>query len=158
MKKILTKDEKYMLEAIKEAKKAESKDEVPVGAIIVLNDKIIARAHNLKENSQIAINHAEVLAINKANKKLSSWRLIDATMYVTLEPCLMCAGAIIQSRIKKVVYGAKDVKAGAIESIININDIKTINHHIEVTRGILEEQCSSIISNYFKNKRLEKIK
>ena len=158
MKKMLTKDEKYMLEAIKEAKKAESKDEVPVGAIIVLNDKIIARAHNLKENSQTAINHAEVLAINKANKKLSSWRLIDATMYVTLEPCLMCAGAIIQSRIKKVVYGAKDLKAGAIESIININDIKTINHHIEVTRGILEEQCSSIISNYFKNKRLEKIK
>lgn len=155
---MLTKDEKYMLEAIKEAKKAESKDEVPVGAIIVLNDKIIARAHNLKENSQTAINHAEVLAINKANKKLSSWRLIDATMYVTLEPCLMCAGAIIQSRIKKVVYGAKDLKAGAIESIININDIKTINHHIEVTRGILEEQCSSIISNYFKNKRLEKIK
>lgn len=158
MKKMLTKDEKYMLEAIKEAKKAESKDEVPVGAIIVLNDKIIARAHNLKENSQTAINHAEVLAINKANKKMSSWRLIDATMYVTLEPCLMCAGAIIQSRIKKVVYGAKDLKAGAIESIININDIKTINHHIEVTRGILEEQCSSIISNYFKNKRLEKIK
>lgn len=158
MKQMLTKDEKYMLEAIKEAKKAESKDEVPVGAIIVLNDKIIARAHNLKENSQTAINHAEVLAINKANKKLSSWRLIDATMYVTLEPCLMCAGAIIQSRIKKVVYGAKDLKAGAIESIININDIKTINHHIEVTRGILEEQCSSIISNYFKNKRLEKIK
>lgn len=158
MKQMLTKDEKYMLEAIKEAKKAESKDEVPVGAIIVLNDKIIARAHNLKENSRVAINHAEVLAINKANKKLSSWRLIDATMYVTLEPCLMCAGAIIQSRIKKVVYGAKDLKAGAIESIININDIKTINHHIEVTRGILEEQCSSIISNYFKNKRLEKIK
>ena len=155
---MLTKDEKYMLEAIKEAKKAESKDEVPVGAIIVLNDKIIARAHNLKENSQTATNHAEVLAINKANKKLSSWRLIDATMYVTLEPCLMCAGAIIQSRIKKVVYGAKDLKAGAIESIININDIKTINHHIEVTRGILEEQCSSIISNYFRNKRLEKIK
>ena len=155
---MLTKDEKYMLEAIKEAKKAESKDEVPVGAIIVLNDKIIARAHNLKENSRVAINHAEVLAINKANKKLSSWRLIDATLYVTLEPCLMCAGAIIQSRIKKVVYGAKDLKAGAIESIININDIKTINHHIEVTRGILEEQCSSIISNYFKNKRLEKIK
>lgn len=158
MKQMLTKDEKYMLEAIKEAKKAESKDEVPVGAIIVLNDKIIARAHNLKENSQTATNHAEVLAINKANKKLSSWRLIDATMYVTLEPCLMCAGAIIQSRIKKVVYGAKDLKAGAIESIININDIKTINHHIEVTHGILEEQCSSIISNYFKNKRLEKIK
>ena len=158
MKQMLTKDEKYMLEAIKEAKKAESKDEVPVGAIIVLNDKIIARAHNLKENSQTATNHAEVLAINKANKKLSSWRLIDATMYVTLEPCLMCAGAIIQSRIKKVVYGAKDLKAGAIESIININDIKTINHHIEVTRGILEEQCSSIISNYFRNKRLEKIK
>ena len=158
MKKMLTKDEKYMLEAIKEAKKAESKDEVPVGAIIVLNDKIIARAHNLKENSQTATNHAEVLAINKANKKMSSWRLIDATMYVTLEPCLMCAGAIIQSRIKKVVYGAKDLKAGAIESMININDIKTINHHIEVTRGILEEQCSSIISNYFKNKRLEKIK
>ena len=155
---MLTKDEKYMLEAIKEAKKAESKDEVPVGAIIVLNDKIIARSHNLKENSRVAINHAEVLAINKANKKLSSWRLIDATMYVTLEPCLMCVGAIIQSRIKRVVYGAKDLKAGAIESIININDIKTINHHIEVTRGILEEQCSSIISNYFKNKRLEKIK
>ena len=158
MKQMLTKDEKYMLEAIKEAKKAESKDEVPVGAIIVLNDKIIARAHNLKENNQLATSHAEVLAINKANKKMSSWRLIDATMYVTLEPCLMCAGAINQSRIKKVVYGAKDLKAGAIESIININDIKTINHHIEVTRGILEEQCSSIISNYFKNKRLEKIK
>lgn len=158
MKTKYTKDEKYMLEALKEANKAKEKDEVPVGAIIVINDKIIARAHNLRETKNSSTSHAEILAIEKANKRLSSWRLIDATLYVTLEPCLMCSGAIILSRIKRVVYGASDLKGGALGSTINVNEIKSINHHIEITKGILEDKCSSIISSYFKNKRLEKVK
>ncbi|MGM9873569.1 MAG: tRNA adenosine(34) deaminase TadA [Bacilli bacterium] len=158
MDKRLTLDEKYMLVALKEAKKAYQKDEVPIGAIIVLNGKIISRAHNLRESKNLATGHAEILAIEKANKKLDSWRLVDATMYVTLEPCLMCSGAIIQSRIKRVVYGAFDLKMGAIDSTIKINDIKTMNHHIEITQGILKEECSLLISSYFKNKRMEKAK
>ena len=146
-------DELYMELALKEASKAKEKDEVPVGCVIVLDDKVIAKAHNLKECKHNALAHAEIIAINKASKKLGVWRLENATMYVTLEPCPMCAGAIYQSRIKKIVYGAKDIKQGAVDSIINLYDIKTINHHPEVVGGVLENECSTIIKDFFKNKR-----
>ncbi len=144
---------RYMKEAIKEAKKAELIDEVPIGCVIVKDDKIIARGHNQRETKQSPIGHAEIVAINKASKKLNSWRLEGCDIYVTLEPCIMCSGAIIQSRIRKVYYGAFDPKGGALGSSINVLDASNINHHPEVISGILQEECSKIISNYFKAKR-----
>ena len=146
-------DEKFMLAALKEAEKARAVDEVPVGAVIVKDGKIISRAFNLRESKLDATAHAEVLAIKKACKKLQSWRLEGCTLYVTIEPCPMCAGSCLQSRVDKIVYGAKDPKGGAIESSINVLDAKNINHHPEITSGILEEECSNIISQYFKRKR-----
>ena len=143
----------FMKEALKEATKAGKIDEVPVGAVIVIDDKIIARGHNLRETKKSALGHAEIIAIQKANKKLDAWRLEKATIYVTVEPCLMCGGAIIQSRIKKVVFGTKDPKGGAFGSSTNINDIETLNHHPEVVGGVLESECASIIKDYFSNKR-----
>ncbi len=122
-------DEKYMKAAIKEALKAELIDEVPIGAVIVHDGKIIARAHNLRETKQRSTAHAEILAIEKACKKLNSWRLEGCTLYVTLEPCPMCSGAILQSRIERVVYGAKDPKGGCIESCMQMYDIKGFNHY-----------------------------
>ena len=142
-----------MKEAIKEAKKAELIDEVPIGCVIVKDDKVIARGHNVRETKKTPLGHAEIIAIDKASKKLGAWRLQDCDMYITLEPCIMCAGAIIQSRIKHVYYGAKDPKGGAIESSINVLEAKNINHHPEIASGILEEECSNIISQYFKRKR-----
>ena len=144
---------KYMSLALKEAEKAKNKDEVPIGCVIVKDDKVIARGHNLRESKNDVSSHAEMEAIRKANKKLNSWRLVDADIYVTVEPCLMCMGAIIQSRIRKIYYGAKDLKGGAIESSISALDAKNINHHPEVEGGILEKECQEIISNYFKAKR-----
>ena len=144
---------KYMKAALKEAEKARTKDEVPIGCVIVLNNKIIAKAHNIRESKQNPIGHAEILAIQKASKKLNSWRLENCEMYVTIEPCIMCSGAIIQSRIKRVVYGAPDIKGGAFGSSINILEASNINHHPEVVKGVLEDECSSIIKNYFNNKR-----
>ena len=138
--------------AYKEALKALKHDEVPVGAVIVLNDKIIARAYNKKETSGRAVAHAEVLAIDKANKKLGDFRLEDAVMYVTLEPCIMCAGAIVSSRIKKVVYGASDPRFGACKSLINIFDLK-LNHNVILEGGVLEEKCSKLIKDFFKELR-----
>lgn len=149
-------DEYYMQLAIKEALKAIDYDEVPIGAIIVKDDKIIAKAHNFRENKNEAIAHAELLAITKANKKLKSWRLEDCTLYVTLEPCIMCSGGIIQSRIKKVVYGAKDPKGGACGSSIDVMKAENINHHPEVVGGVLENECSMLLKNYFKAKRITK--
>lgn len=146
-------DEKYMKEAIKQAKKAESIDEVPIGAVIVHNDKIIARAHNLRESKQNSIAHAEVIAIQKACKKLGSWRLENCTLYVTLEPCPMCSGAILQSRIKRVVYGATDPKGGCIESCMKMYEINGFNHYPDVTSGILKDECSELLKNFFKKKR-----
>ena len=145
-----------MKEALKEAKKAELIDEVPIGCVIVKNDKIIARGHNQRETKQSPIGHAEIVAINKAAKKLNSWRLEGCDIYVTLEPCIMCSGAIIQSRINKVYYGASDPKGGALGSSINVLEASNINHHPEVISGVLKEECSSIITNYFKAKRQSK--
>lgn len=146
-------DEKYMKIALKEAQKAALLDEVPVGAIIIKDSKIIARGHNLREKSNDPTSHAEVNAIRKACKKLNSWRLEDATIYVTVEPCSMCAGTLLQCRIGKIVYGAKDPKGGAIESSLQLFNAKNINHHPEIIGGVLQEECSAIISNYFKSKR-----
>ena len=143
----------YMNEAYKQALKALKEDEVPVGAVIVKDNKIIARAHNKKEHSNMAIYHAEMLAISKANKKLNSWHLDDCVMYVTLEPCVMCAGAIMQSRIKRVVYAAKSYQDGAIESACKIYDVKGFNHYPETHYLKDFEKCSKIITDYFKSKR-----
>lgn len=143
----------YMNKAFKEALKAVNEDEVPVGAIIVKDNKIIAKAHNKKEHLNLATAHAEILAINKANKKLKSWHLDDCIMYVTLEPCVMCVGAIIQSRIKKIVYGAKSYQDGAIESAVKIFETKGFNHYPETLYLEKANYCSKIITDYFKSKR-----
>ena len=149
----MEKDEKFMKIALKEANKSFQLDEVPVGVVIVKDDKIIARGHNLRETKQDPTGHAEIIAIKKASKKLKSWRLIDCTIYVTLEPCSMCAGAIMWSRIKRVVYGAKDIKGGAIGSSFNLFEQKGINHKPEVTSGVLETEASRLLKDFFKTKR-----
>ncbi len=148
----MTKEEKYMKEALKEASKALLIDEVPIGCVIVKDDKIIARGHNLRETKNNSLAHAEIVAINKACKKLNSWRLIDCDIYVTLEPCSMCAGAIYQSRFKNVIYGASEPKMGALGSLFDLYSYK-LNHYPNAIKGVLKEECSSIISNYFKTKR-----
>ena len=146
----------YMKKALKEAKKAYDKLEIPVGAIIVKDGKIIARAHNQKETKFDTTKHAEILAIQKASKKLKSWRLIDCEMYVTLEPCTMCAGAIINSRIKKIYIGASDEKTGAVGSVLNLFDDYKFNHKPEYEKGILEQDCSEILKRFFKDLRKSK--
>ena len=150
----MKKDHNYFMNlALEEAEKAALEDEVPVGAVIVCDDKVVARAHNQRDKKNLTYAHAEMLAIIKANKKLGSWRMPECDIYITLEPCIMCMGAIIQSRIKNIYYGAKDPKGGAVISSINVLEANNINHHPNVVGGILEEQCSKIITNYFKNKR-----
>lgn len=145
--------EYFMKETLKEAEKAYKKLEVPVGAIIVKDGKIIARAYNQKESKTDTTKHAEILAIQKASKKLKSWRLIDCEMYVTLEPCTMCAGAIIHSRIKKVYIGAMDEKTGAVGSVLNLFKDYKFNHKPEVEKGILKEDCESLLKQFFKELR-----
>ena len=147
--------EKFMKEALKEAKKAYEKEEIPVGAVIVKEEKIIARAHNLKESKNSSISHAEILAITKANKKLKAWRLENCEMYITLEPCMMCMGAIINARIKKIYIGTLDPKTGACESVINIDNYK-FNHTVEIETGILKEECEYILKDFFKMLRKKK--
>ena len=142
--------EKFMKEALREAQKAYDKLEVPVGAVIVKDGKIIARAHNLKETKFDTTKHAEILAIQKASKKLNSWRLLDCEMYVTLEPCSMCAGALINSRVKKVYIGANDEKTGAVGSVFNLLEDYTFNHKVEVEKGILKNECEDILKKFFK--------
>ncbi len=149
----MNRKEKYMLEALKEAKKAEELQEVPIGAVIVLNDEIIARAHNLRETTQNAITHAETLAIQKACEKVGTWRLENAELYVTLEPCPMCSGAIIMSRINKVIYGARDPKAGCAGTLMNLLQDNRFNHRCEVESGILEGQCGTILTQFFQKLR-----
>ena len=141
---------KFMKQALKEAKKAYEKLEVPVGAVIVKDGKIIARAHNLKETKTDTTKHAEILAIQKASKKLESWRLLDCEMYITLEPCSMCAGAIINSRIKKVYIGALDEKTGAAGSVLNLFEDYKFNHTVEVENGVMQEECEIILKDFFK--------
>ena len=145
--------EYFMKQAIKEAEKAYKKLEVPVGAVIVKEGKIIARAHNQKETKTDTTKHAEILAIQKASKKLKSWRLIDCEMYVTLEPCTMCAGAIINSRIKKVYIGTMDEKTGAVGSVFNLFNDYTFNHKVENENGILKNECENILKQFFKELR-----
>ena len=144
---------KYMEMALEEAKLAELEDEVPVGCVIVKDDKVIAKAHNLRETNHDPLGHAETLAIKKASEVLNDWQLVNCELYVTVEPCIMCAGAIIQSRISKVIYGAPDLKGGAFGSSINVLDAQSINHRPEIVKGILEKECVEIIKNYFKSKR-----
>ena len=148
--------EKFMKEALKEAKKAYEKLEIPVGAVIVKEGKIIARAHNLKESKHDTTKHAEILAIQKASKKLESWRLIDCDMYVTLEPCSMCAGALINARIRKLYIGTLDEKTGACGSVLNLFEDYKFNHKIEIEKGIMQKECEEILKSFFKD--LRKIK
>ena len=144
---------KYMKEALKEAKKAYDKEEIPVGAVIVKDNKIIARAHNIKEEKNDTTKHAEIIAIQKASKKLNSWRLIDCEMYVTLEPCSMCAGALIQSRVKKVYIGTMDTKTGACGSVLNLLKDYPFNHNVEIETGIMQKECENILKAFFKELR-----
>lgn len=145
--------EKFMKEALKEAKKAYEKLEVPVGCVIVKDGKIIARGHNLKETKKDTTKHAEIIAIQKASKKLDSWRLLDCEMYVTLEPCSMCAGAIINARVKKLYIGTLDEKTGAVGSVLNLFADYKFNHKVEVETGILKIDCKQILTDFFKELR-----
>ena len=145
--------EKFMKEALKEAKKAYDKLEVPVGCVIVKDGKIISRAHNLKETKKDTTKHAEILAIQKASKKIDAWRLLDCDMYVTLEPCSMCAGAIINSRIRNLYIGTMDKKTGAAGSVLNLFEDFTFNHKVIVETGILQTQCEKILKDFFKELR-----
>lgn len=145
--------EKFMKEALKEARKAYRKLEIPVGAVIVKDGKIIARAHNQKETKFDTTKHAEILAIQKASKKLNSWRLLDCEMYVTLEPCSMCAGAIINSRIKKINIGTMDKKTGAVGSVLNLFEDYKFNHKVEYETGIMAQECEYILKQFFKELR-----
>ncbi|MGB9935226.1 tRNA adenosine(34) deaminase TadA [Thermodesulfovibrio yellowstonii] len=142
-----------MKEALKEAEKAYEKGEIPVGALIVVNGEIISKAHNIKETTFDPTAHAEILAIREAARILGAWRLTDATLYVTKEPCIMCSGAIVNSRIKRLVYGCNDPKGGAVVSLYNILNDKRLNHQVEITNGILEEECRVILKRFFKELR-----
>lgn len=154
----MTENERYMKEALKQAKKAYKKEEIPVGAIIVKDNKIIARAYNEKEYKLDTTKHAEILAIQKASKKLNSWRLKDCEMYVTLEPCSMCAGALIQSRIRKVYIGTMDKKTGACGSVLNLLQDYIFNHQVEVETGVLQKECEQILKQFFRELREKKNK
>lgn len=145
----LSEDERYMKQAIKLAKKAEANKDVPIGCVIVFEGKVIARGYNRRNIDKTTLAHAEILAIKKASRVLGDWRLENCTMYVTLEPCQMCAGAIVQARIPKVVIGCMNPKAGCAGSIINLLDIKQFNHQVETVRGVLEEECSALMKNFF---------
>lgn len=145
--------EYYMRMAIEEAKKAYELDEVPIGAVIVRDEEVIARAHNLKHTLNMATRHAEIIAIEEASQKINNWRLTDSILYVTIEPCSMCAGAIYSARIKTVVYGGRDFRGGACGTTIDVLDNPAINHKTETVSGVLEEECVEIMRSFFKQKR-----
>ena len=155
-KQELTEDERYMKEAIRQAKKAEKLMEVPIGCVIVYEDKIIARGYNKRNLKKTTLAHAEIIAIAKAGKVINDWRLEDCTMYVTLEPCQMCAGAIVQSRLGKVVIGSMNPKAGCAGSVINLLQMKQFNHQVEMVTGVLDEECSVMLSGFFQELREKK--
>ncbi|MDE7435381.1 MAG: tRNA adenosine(34) deaminase TadA [Lachnospiraceae bacterium] len=148
--------EKYMRAALREARKAELLEEVPIGCVIVQGDKIIARGYNRRNTDKNTLAHAELTAIRKASKKTGDWRLEDCTMYVTLEPCQMCAGAIVQSRMAKVVIGAMNPKAGCAGSVMNLLQVAQFNHQVEIEKGVLEEACSQMLSDFFRRLREKK--
>lgn len=154
----MNRDEKYMKEAIKQAKKAYAVNEVPIGCVIVYEDKIIGRGYNRRTTEKNPLAHAELIAIKKASKKMGDWRLEDCTMYVTLEPCQMCSGAIIQARMKRVVIGCMNPKAGCAGSVLNLLQISEFNHQAELETGVLEEECSQMMKNFFKELRKAKQK
>ncbi|TGY96264.1 nucleoside deaminase [Petralouisia muris] len=154
----MNQEEKFMKAAIREAKKAEKIQEVPIGCVIVSEGKIIARGYNRRNIDKNTLAHAELSAIKKASKKLGDWRLEGCTMYVTLEPCQMCAGAIVQARMDKVVIGSRNPKAGCAGSVLNVLQIPAFNHQVELESGVLEEECSTMLSEFFKNLREQKKK
>lgn len=145
--------DKFMKEALKEAKKAYDLDEVPVGAVVVKDGEIIGRGYNLRETEKDPTLHAEIVAIRQAADKIKSWRLTGCEIYVTIEPCPMCAGAIIQARIDRLIFGAQDIKAGCAGSLYNLLQDVRFNHRVEIIEGILEEECRSIIQSFFRSKR-----
>ncbi len=146
-------EEKFMREAIRQAKKAEQIDEVPIGCVIVYKDRIIARGYNRRNIDKNTLSHAELNAIKKASKRIGDWRLDDCEMYVTLEPCQMCAGAIVQSRIKKVYIGCMNAKAGCAGSVLNLLQVERFNHQAEIIKGVLEEECSEMLTDFFRRLR-----
>ena len=149
----MTREEKYMKEAIKQAKKAYAIGEVPIGCVIVYQDKIVGRGYNRRITDKNTLSHAELNAIKKASKVMGDWRLDDCEMYITLEPCQMCSGAIVQSRIKKVYIGCMNTKAGCAGSILNLLQVPQFNHQVEMEKGILEEECSQMLKQFFKELR-----
>jgi len=149
----LASDEYFMNEAIKEALKAYEKGEIPVGAVVVVNGEIVSRAHNIKETTNDPTSHAEILAIREAGRALGAWRLTEATIYVTKEPCIMCSGAIVNARIKRLVYGCDDKKGGGALSLYKIVQDSRLNHQVEVKKGVLEEECSLLLKKFFKELR-----
>ena len=146
--------QKYMKEALKQAKKARALEEVPIGCVIVHEGKIIARGYNRRNTDKNTLAHAEITAINKASKVIGDWRLEECTLYVTLEPCQMCSGAIVQARIPQVVIGCKNPKAGCAGSILNVLQMPEFNHQVEIMDGVLEEECSRMLTTFFKELRI----
>ena len=147
-----TSDEECMMRILRLAKKAGEIDEVPVGAMVVVRGRIVSEAYNLREHSGVATHHAEVLAIEEASRALGGWRLPQSTLYVTLEPCIMCAGAAINARVERIVYGAEDLRFGAMGSLIDVSELP-LNHKIEARGGVLKEECKDVMQSYFKRKR-----
>lgn len=154
----MTKEEMYMKEAIRQARKAWKLWEVPIGCVIVKNEKIIARGYNRRNTDRNTLAHAELLAIRKASRAVGDWRLEDCTMYITLEPCQMCAGAIVQARIPQVVIGSRNPKAGCAGSVLNLLDVPAFNHQVELTEGVLETECSAMMTDFFRELRERKRK
>lgn len=154
----MTEDEKYMAEAVRQAEKAYALAEVPIGCVIIYEGKIIGRGYNRRNTDKNTLAHAELNAIQEASRELGDWRLDGCTMYVTLEPCQMCAGAIVQSRIKKVVMGCRNPKAGCAGSILNLLQVPEFNHQVEIEEGVLGQQCSDMLKNFFRKLRSEKAK
>lgn len=152
----LTEDEKFMKAAMAEARKAEKLDEVPIGCVITYEGRIIARGYNRRNTDKNTLSHAEMNAIKKASKKLGDWRLEGCTIYITLEPCQMCAGAIVQARITRAVIGSMNAKAGCAGSVLNVLEMPEFNHQVEVTRGVLQEECSEMLSEFFRGLRVRK--